>query len=151
MLDGTILVSKSNYREGSAREHAMNQIKQGALGLNFKHPEQDYAKISAGDLVSTIGVRSTSSSTSLTDLCCVSTPFMAALSHETTQIIKAGKSPIDKNRYQYISSEALEAIFTWVSLHGFTNPTTLMWAEISYDQSEKDLTPRYAKEEEKSS
>ena len=69
---------KSNYGEGSAREHAsmqprflgakliiaksfarihlVNLIKQGVLGLTFKHPDQDYPKISAGDRVSTVGL-----------------------------------------------------------------------------------------------
>ncbi|KAH9446200.1 hypothetical protein MJO28_011955 [Puccinia striiformis f. sp. tritici] len=73
-----MIVADSNYGEGSAREHAsmqprflgaklilaksfarihlVNLIKQGVLGLTFKYPDQDYQKISAGDLVSTVGL-----------------------------------------------------------------------------------------------
>ncbi|OAV88784.1 hypothetical protein PTTG_06698 [Puccinia triticina 1-1 BBBD Race 1] len=73
-----MIVADYNYGEGSAREHAsmqprflggklilaksfarihlVNLIKQGILGLTFKHPEQDYPKISAGDRISTKGL-----------------------------------------------------------------------------------------------
>lgn len=118
-----MVVADSNYGEGSAREHAsmqprflgaklivaksfarihlVNLIKQGVLGLTFKHPEQDYAQISAGDRVSTEGLNAVLNGNIDTQIdLLVHKPdgsqiriqTLHGLSHQTAQFIKAGSA-----------------------------------------------------------